>query len=59
MHRLIPSGYSDTGTVLEDLTGDDGALADAATNERAQAEARGISEYELVSQDAIRAMNCN
>jgi hypothetical protein len=39
MHRLIPSRYSESGTVLEEVTNDeamlgDAAQLDAATNER-------------------------
>jgi RES domain-containing protein len=56
MHRLIPSRYSETGTVLEEVAGDEAMLADAArldaaTNERVQGELHGlsgISNYELV-----------
>jgi len=56
MHRLIPSRYSETGTVLEDVTDDkamlgDAAQLDAATNERIHGELyglSGISQFELV-----------
>lgn len=56
MHRLIPSRYSETGTVLEDVTSNEAMLADAArldaaTNERVQGEIyglSGISNFELV-----------
>jgi RES domain-containing protein len=56
MHRLIPSRYSETGTVLEEVTTDEAMLADAArldaaTNERIQGELyglSGISNFELV-----------
>ena len=56
MHRLIPSRYSETGTVLEEVTGDeqmlrDAARLDAATNERVHGELyglSGISSFELV-----------
>lgn len=56
MNRLISSKYSQTGTVLEDVTEDDADLAvatelDAATNERVSGETRGlagISQFELV-----------
>jgi RES domain-containing protein len=56
MHRLIPSRYSETGTVLEEVTEDEKMLADvarldAATNERIQGELyglSGISHFELV-----------
>jgi hypothetical protein len=56
MHRLIPSRYSETGTVLEDVTSSEAMLADAArldaaTNERIQGELyglSGISNFELV-----------
>ena len=56
MHRLIPSRYSETGTVLEEVTSDEEMLADAArldaaTNERIQGELTGlsgISNFELV-----------
>ena len=56
MHRLIPSRYSETGTVLEEVTEDEGMLRDAArldaaTNERIQGEfsgLSGISHFELV-----------
>ncbi|HZP07481.1 MAG TPA: RES family NAD+ phosphorylase [Terracidiphilus sp.] len=56
MHRLIPSRYSETGTVLEDVTTSEAMLADAArldaaTNERIHGELNGlsgISSYELV-----------
>jgi len=55
-HRLIPSRYSETGTVLSPLAGsnrelDDLVLLDGATNDRVQAEQRGsigISTFELV-----------
>jgi RES domain-containing protein len=55
-HRLIPSRYSETGTVLSALAGnakevDDLVLLDGATNDRVQAEQRGligISTFELV-----------
>src|ERR1700691_4804985 len=56
MHRLIPSRYSETGTVLEEVAGNEAMLADAArldaaTNERIQGELNGlsrISHFELV-----------
>lgn len=56
MHRFIPAQYSETGTVLEDVTFDEKMLADAArldaaTNERIQGELSGlsgISPFELV-----------
>lgn len=56
MHRLISSKYSQSGTVLEDVTHSDEDLAiatalDAATNERVLGETRGlagISPFELV-----------
>jgi RES domain-containing protein len=56
MHRLIPSRFSEAGTVLEEVTGDEAMLADvarldAATNERVQGELyglSGISHFELV-----------
>jgi RES domain-containing protein len=56
MHRLIPSRYSETGTVLQEVAGNDAMLADAArldaaTNERIQGELyglSGISQFELV-----------
>jgi RES domain-containing protein len=56
MHRLIPSRFSETGTVLEEVAGDEAMLADAArldaaTNERVQGELyglSGISNFELV-----------
>lgn len=56
MHRLIPSRYSETGTVLEEVTDSeemlrDAAQLDAATNERNQGELyglSGISQFELV-----------
>jgi RES domain-containing protein len=56
MHRLIPSRYSETGTVLEEVAVDEAMLADAArldaaTNERVQGELHGlsgISNFELV-----------
>ena len=55
-HRLIPSLYSETGTVLSDLADsskelDELVLLDGATNDRVQAEQRGsigISTFELV-----------
>ena len=55
-HRLIPSKYSEHGTVLADVANDGAMLADlvlldGATNERIQGEQRGligISPYELV-----------
>jgi RES domain-containing protein len=56
MHRLIPARYSETGTVLEDVTDGeemlrDAARLDAATNERILGELEGlsgISPFELV-----------
>jgi hypothetical protein len=56
MHRLIPSRYSDSGTVLSDLADDDEMLEklirlDGSTNDRVQGEQSGlvgISTYELV-----------
>ena len=56
MHRLIPSRYSQGGTVLSDVADDtemlaDAALLDGATNDRIQGEwhgLSGISTYELV-----------
>jgi RES domain-containing protein len=56
MHRLIPSRYSDSGTVLDDLAEDEDMLEkiirlDGATNDRIQGEQSGlvgISTYELV-----------
>ena len=56
MHRLISSKYSQSGTVLEDVTNSDADLAtatalDAATNDRVLGETRGlagISPFELV-----------
>ena len=56
MHRLIPSRYSDGGTVLDELAEDDDMLEkiirlDGATNDRIQGEQfglPGISTYELV-----------
>jgi RES domain len=56
MHRLIPSRYSETGTVLEEVADDgamlaDAARLDAATNERIQGELYGLSgigNFELV-----------
>lgn len=56
MHRLIPSRFSETGTVLSDVAEDESMLADvarldAATNERIQGELyglSGISHFELV-----------
>ena len=56
MHRLIPSRFSDGGTVLEDIADDDKMLADlmlldGATNDRLQGEQAGlsgISQFELV-----------
>ena len=56
MHRLIPSRYSDAGTVLDDLADDDDMLEklirlDGATNDRIQGEQFGlpsISTYELI-----------
>jgi RES domain-containing protein len=56
MHRLIPSRYSETGTVLQEVAGNDAMLADAArldaaTNERIHGELyglSGISHFELV-----------
>jgi RES domain-containing protein len=55
-HRLIPSLYSETGTILSAIAEDDEMLADVvlldgATNDRVQGEQRGlegISTYELV-----------
>lgn len=56
MHRLISSKYSQSGTVLDEVTHSDEDLAvatalDAATNERVLGETRGlagISPFELV-----------
>jgi RES domain-containing protein len=56
MHRLIPSQYSESGTVLEEIADDDRMLEqlillDGATNDRIQGEQSGlsgISTYELV-----------
>jgi RES domain-containing protein len=56
MHRLIPSRYSETGTVLAEVADNEAMLAvatrlDAATNERVQGELNGlsgISHFELV-----------
>ncbi len=56
MHRLIPSQYSESGTVLEEIADDDRMLEqlillDGATNDRIQGEQTGlsgISTYELV-----------
>src|ERR1700759_2645579 len=56
MHRLIPSRFSDGGTVLDDIADDDDMLEklirlDGATNDRIQGEQfglAGISTYELV-----------
>lgn len=56
MHRLISARWSETGTVLEEVTGDakmlaDAARLDAATNERIHGERNGlagISQFELV-----------
>ena len=56
MHRLISSKYSQSGTVLEDVTHNEDDLAvatalDAATNDRVLGETRGlagISPFELV-----------
>jgi hypothetical protein len=56
MHRLIPSQYSESGTVLEEIADDDKMLEqlillDGATNDRIHGEQSGlsgISTYELV-----------
>ncbi len=56
MHRLIPSRFSESGTVLEEVADNDEILADAArldaaTNERIHGEfsgLSGISPFELV-----------
>jgi RES domain-containing protein len=56
MHRLIPSRFSEGGTVLDDIADDDAMLEqlirlDGATNDRIQGEQSGlvgISTYELV-----------
>lgn len=57
MHRLIPTRYSSSGTVLEEIAGGDEAvladimLLDGATNDRIQGEQRGLSgitPFELV-----------
>ncbi len=56
MHRLIPTRYSEAGTVLSAVADDpamlaDAALLDGATNDRIQGEIHGlsgISTYELV-----------
>jgi hypothetical protein len=55
-HRLIPSRYSEAGTVLAEIADNDAMLADiilldGATNDRIQGERQGligISTYELV-----------
>lgn len=55
-HRLIPSRYSESGTVLSELSDnpeevEDLVLLDGATNDRVQSEQRGsigISTFELV-----------
>ena len=55
-HRLLPSRYSETGTVLSDLSDnakeiEELVLLDGATNDRVQSEERGsigISTFELV-----------
>lgn len=56
MHRLIPSRFSEGGTVLEDIAADEAMLADitlldGATNDRLLGEQyglSGISQFELV-----------
>jgi RES domain-containing protein len=56
MHRLIPSRFSEGGTVLDDIADDEAMLQqlillDGATNDRIQGEQSGlvgISTYELV-----------
>ena len=56
MHRLIPSRYSETGTVLEEVASNEAMLADAArldaaTNERVHGELYGLSgigQFELI-----------
>ena len=56
LHRLIPSRYSETGSVLADIVDseemlEDIVLLDGATNDRIQGEQQGlagISTYELV-----------
>lgn len=56
MHRLIPSRFSDGGTVLDEIAEDERMLADimlldGATNDRVQGEQyglSGISQFELV-----------
>ncbi len=56
MHRLIPSRFSEGGTVLEEIAADEAMLADmmlldGATNDRLQGEQHGlsgISQFELV-----------
>ena len=56
MHRLIPSRFSEGGTVLQEIAADDAMLADmmlldGATNDRLQGEQSGlsgISQFELV-----------
>ena len=55
-HRLIPSRYSESGTVLSAIAGnpkelEDLVLLDGATNDRVQGEQRGligIDTFELV-----------
>src|SRR6516225_7614282 len=55
-HRLIPSRYSEAGTVLAEIADNDAMLADiilldGATNDRIQGERHGligISTYELI-----------
>lgn len=56
MHRLIPTRFSEGGTVLDDIAADQSMLADimlldGATNDRLQGELNGlsgISQFELV-----------
>jgi RES domain-containing protein len=56
LHRLIPSRFSESGSVLEEIADDDEMLADimlldGATNDRIQGEHHGLSgitPYELV-----------
>ena len=53
MHRLISSRYSQSGTVLEDVTNTDADLAtatalDAATNERVLGEMRGLAGIVII-----------
>jgi hypothetical protein len=63
MYRLIPSRYSEAGTVLEEVAGDEATLVDAArldsaTNERVQGELYGLNGISLKTAVARQKGRC-